>query len=157
MSADSHDVVSMRQSDSPKLSLFPLTKEVDSQGHLHVGGCDCVKLVKKFGTPLYVFDEFTLRSKCREFKSEFTRRYANTLILYAAKAFLNRAIATILKEEGLGLDIVSGGELSLAQSVNFPRENVHFNGNNKTTDELELALDWGIGRIVVDNLNKLEL
>jgi diaminopimelate decarboxylase len=157
MSADSHDVVSMRQSDSPKLSLFPLTKEVDSHGHLQIGGCDCVKLTKKFGTPLYVFDENTLRCKCREFKTEFTRRYSDTIILYASKAFLSRALATILKEEGLGLDVVSGGELSLAQSVDFPREKVHFNGNNKTADELKLALDWGIGRIVVDNFYELEL
>src|SRR4030065_1885160 len=157
MSADSHDVVSMRQSDLPKLSLFPLTKEVASPGHLHMGGCDCVELVKKFGTPLYVFDEFTLRSRCQEFKSEFTKRYANTLILYAAKAFLNRAIATIFKEEGIGLDVVSGGELSLAQSVDFPKEKAYFHGNNKTADELKIALDWGIGRIVVDNLDELEL
>ncbi|MCJ7828211.1 MAG: diaminopimelate decarboxylase, partial [Dehalococcoidia bacterium] len=86
-----------------------------------------------------------------------TRRYSDTIILYASKAFLNRALATILKEEGLGLDVVSGGELSLAQSVDFPREKVHFNGNNKTADELKLALDWGIGRIVVDNFYELEL
>ncbi len=157
MSADSNDVVSMCQSDSPKLSLFPLTKNVDSQGHLHIGGCDCVELAKKFGTPLYVFDEETLRSRCREFKSEFTRRYPNTLIIHAAKAFLNKAIAVILKEEGIGLDVVSGGELSLAQSVDFPGEKVHFNGNNKTADELKLALDWGIGRIVVDNFDEMEL
>jgi len=157
MSADSNDVVSMCQSDSPKLSLFPLTKNVDSQGHLHIGGCDCVELAKKFGTPLYVFDEETLRSRCREFKSEFTRRYPNTLIIHAAKAFLNKAIAVILKEEGIGLDVVSGGELSLAQSVDFPGEKVHFNGNNKTADEIKLALDWGIGRIVVDNFDEMEL
>jgi len=147
----------MRQGDLHKLSLFPLTAKVDSQGHLHVGGCDCVELTKKFGTPLYVFDEDTLRSKCREFKTEFTRRYPDTAILYASKAFSNQALALIFKEENLGLDVVSGGELSLAQSVDFPKENVYFHGNNKTQDELKLALDWGIGRIVVDNLHELEL
>jgi len=157
MSADSHDAVSMRQGDLSKLSLFPLTKEVDSHGHLLIGGCDCVMLAKKFGTPLYVFDEVTFCSKCQEFKSEFTKRYPNTSILYASKAFLNRAIATILKEEDLGLDVVSGGELSVAQAIDFPREKVHFNGNNKTADELQLALDWGIGRIIVDNFDELEL
>jgi len=147
----------MRQGDLHKLSLFPLTAKVDGHGHLHIGGCDCIELSKKFGTPLYVFDEDTLRSRCREFQAEFTKRYSNTLIIYASKAFLNRAIATILKEEGLGLDVVSGGELSLAQSVDFPKAKVHFNGNNKTADELKLALDWGIGRIVVDNFHELEL
>jgi diaminopimelate decarboxylase len=157
MSADNRDVVSIRQGDLPKLSLFPLTKDIDGHGHLHIGGCDCVKLAKKFGTPLYVFDEFTLGSRCQEFKAEFTKRYSNTLIIYASKAFLNLAIATILKEEGLGLDVVSGGELSLAQSVDLPREKVYFHGNNKTADELKLALDWGIGRIVVDNFYELDL
>jgi diaminopimelate decarboxylase len=147
----------MRQGDLHKLSLFPLTKKVDSQGHLLIGGCDCVELSKKFGTPLYVFDEDTLRSRCREFKTEFSRRYSDTIILYASKAFLNLAVANILKDEGLGLDVVSGGELSIAQSVNFPKEKVYFHGNNKTADELKLALDWGIGRIVVDNFNELEL
>lgn len=147
----------MRQGDSHKLSLFPLTAKVDSRGHLHIGGCDCIKLSKKFGTPLYVFDEDTIHSRCEEFKTEFTRRYSDTIILYASKAFLSRALATIIKEEGLGLDVVSGGELSLAQSADFPKEDVYFHGNNKTADELKLALDWGIGRIVVDNFDELEL
>jgi diaminopimelate decarboxylase len=147
----------MRQGDLHKLSLFPLTQKVDSQGHLLIGGCDCVELSKKFGTPLYVLDEDTLRSRCREFKTEFSRRYADTIILYASKAFLNLAVANILKDEGLGLDVVSGGELSIAQSVDFPKEKVYFHGNNKTADELKMALDWGIGRIVVDNLHELEL
>jgi diaminopimelate decarboxylase len=147
----------MRQGDLHKLSLFPLTKDIDSHGHLHIGGYDCVELAKKFGTPLYVFDEVTLRSKCQEFKTEFTKRHSNTLIIYASKAFLNQALATIFKEEGLGLDVVSGGELSVAQSVDFPPEKVFFHGNNKTADELKLALNWGIGRIVVDNLDELEL
>jgi diaminopimelate decarboxylase len=151
------DVDFMRQGDLHKLPLFPLTTKVGSHGHLHIGGCDCVELTNKFGTPLYVFDEDTIRSMCHEFKTEFTGRYPDTVILYAAKASLNRALAAIIKEEGLGLDIVSGGELSLAQSVDFPKENVYFHGNNKTADELKLALDWGIGRIVVDNLHELEL
>jgi diaminopimelate decarboxylase len=157
MSPHKDDMVKMRQSDLQKLSLFPVTREVDNSGHLHIGGCDCVNLVKEFGSPLYVFDELTIRSKCQEFRTEFAKRYSNTLVIYAAKAFLNQALATILKQEGLGLDIVSGGELSLAQLVDFPRENTYFHGNNKTPAELKLALDWKIGRIVVDNLDELEL
>jgi diaminopimelate decarboxylase len=147
----------MRQGDLHKLSLFPLTAKVDSQGHFLIGGCDCVDLCKKFGTPLYVFDETTIRSRCREFKSVFISRYPGTVIAYASKAFLNRTLAGILKEEGFGLDVVSGGELSVAKSVNFPKENVYFHGNNKTADELKLALNWRIGRVVVDNLHELEL
>jgi len=141
----------------PKLSLFPLTAEVGNQGHLCIGDCDVVDLVRKFGTPLYLFDEFTLRHKCRKFKTEFGKYYPDTLVIYASKAFLNKALALIFKEEGLGLDVVSGGELSIAHSVNFPLDKVYFHGNNKTPEELELALDWGIGRIVVDNFYELDL
>jgi diaminopimelate decarboxylase len=147
----------MRQGDLPQLSLFPLTAKVDGRRHLVIGGCDCVELCNKFGTPLYVFDEDTIRSRCREFKAEFTSHYPDILVLYASKAFLSKALAKLLNEEGLGLDVVSGGELSLAQSVGFPRDKVFFHGNNKTPDELKLALDWGIGRIVVDNFHELEI
>ncbi len=140
-----------------KLCLFPLTAEVNQQGHLCVGGCDAVDLAKEFGTPLYLFDEFTLRHKCREFKDEFCKCYPDTLVIYASKAFLNKALALIIKEEGLGLDVVSGGELSIAHSVDFPSSQIYFHGNNKTPEELKLALDWNIGRVVVDNLYELEL
>ena len=139
----------------PKLTLFPLMTEVNKQSHLVIGGCDVVDLAKEFGTPLYLLDESTLRYKCREFKDEFGRYYRDTLVIYASKAFLNRALALIFKEEGLGLDVVSGGELSIAQSVDFPMDKVYFHGNNKTPEELNLALDWAVGRIVVDNFYEL--
>jgi len=141
----------------PGLNLFPSTAEVNNQGHLAIGGCDTVQLAADFGTPLYLFDEADLRGKCAEFKDEFGRRYADTIVIYAAKAFINRALAIILKEEGLGLDAVSAGELSIAQSVDFPMDKVYFHGNNKSADELKLALEWGIGRIVVDNFFELNL
>ncbi|OGN92992.1 MAG: diaminopimelate decarboxylase [Chloroflexi bacterium RBG_13_50_10] len=147
----------MNTSKVPNLALFPLTAEVNRQGHLVIGGCDVVDLVKEFGTPLYLFDESTLRRKCREFKEEFGKYRPNTLVIYASKAFLNKALALILKEEGLGLDVVSGGELSIARSVDFPLDKVYFHGNNKTPEELNLALDLGVGRIVVDNFYELEL
>jgi diaminopimelate decarboxylase len=147
----------MSTSKVPELVPFPLTAEVNSQGHLVIGGCDVADLAEEFGTPLYLFDESTLRRKCREFKDEFCKYYPDTLVIYASKAFLNRALALILKEEGLGLDVVSGGELNIAHSVDFPLGNVYFNGNNKTPEVLNLALDWGVGRIVVDNFYELEL
>jgi diaminopimelate decarboxylase len=125
----------------PKLTLFPLTAEVNKQGHLVIGGCDVVDLAEEFGTPLYLFDESTLRHRCREFRDEFCKYYPDTLVIYASKAFLNRALALIFKEEGLGLDVVSGGELSIAHSVDFPLDKVYFHGNNKTLEELNLALD----------------
>jgi diaminopimelate decarboxylase len=146
----------MNTSRVPELSLFPLTAEVNNQSHLLIGGCDVVDLASEFGTPLYLFDELTLRHKCSEFKDEFCKYYPDTLVIYASKAFLNKALALIFKEESLGLD-VSGGELSIAHSVDFPLDKVYFNGNNKTPEELNLALDWGVGRIVVDNFYELEL
>jgi diaminopimelate decarboxylase len=147
----------MNASRVPELALFPLAAEVNDQGHLVIGGCDVVDLAEEFGTPLYLFDESTLRHKCREFKDEFCRYHPDTLVIYASKAFLNKALALIFKEEGLGLDVVSGGELSIAHSVDFSLDKVYFNGNNKTPEELNLALDWGVGRIVVDNFYELEL
>ncbi len=147
----------MRQETLPKLSLFPITKRVNRHGHLCIGGCDCVDLAQEFGTPLYVFDEDTIRAKCREFCKEFTSRYTDTLVIYASKAFLNLALANIIKEEGLGLDVVSGGELTVAQSVGFPREKIYFHGNNKTEAELTQALGYGIGCIVLDNFHEIEL
>jgi diaminopimelate decarboxylase len=147
----------MRNQEIPKLSLFPLTAEVNEKGHLVIGGCDSVALAGEFGTPLYLFDEFTLRHRCAEFKSEFGKRYADATVIYAAKAFINRVLALIVKEEGLGLDVVSGGELSIAHSVSFPSERVYFHGNNKSVEELRLALEWKVGRIVVDNFQELAI
>ncbi len=138
-----------------KLPLFPLTAEVNNQGHLVVGGCDTIELAAEFGTPLYVFDEFSLRAKCREFKTEFGQRYPETTLIYASKAFLNGALAIIFREEGLGLDAVSDGELAIAMSVDFPMDMVYFHGNNKSAEELKLALKHHVGRIVVDNFDEL--
>ena len=116
-----------------------------------------MELAAELGTPLYVFDEHSLRSKCQEFKAEFGQRYTDTTVIYACKAFMNKALVLILNEEGLGLDVVSAGELSIAQSVGFPLDRVYFHGNNKSAEEIRLALDWHIGRIVVDNFNELTL
>jgi len=143
--------------DIPKLSLFPLTTEVSEGGYLVIGGCDTVELAAEFGTPLYIFDEFSLRSKCAEFKEEFGQRGLDTTVIYACKAFINRALALIFKEEGLGLDVVSAGELSIAQSVGFPLDRVYFHGNNKSAEEIRLACNCRIGRIVVDNFHELTM
>ncbi|TET66548.1 MAG: diaminopimelate decarboxylase, partial [Dehalococcoidia bacterium] len=143
--------------DIRRLSLFPLTAEVDERGHLVIGGCDTIKLAEEFDTPLYLFDEFSLRRKCAEFKVEFGQRYDETAVAYAGKAFINRALALLLKEEGLWLDVVSAGELSIARSVDFPPDRVYFHGNNKSAEELKLALEWKVGRIVVDNFHELTM
>ena len=137
--------------------LFPFTAGTTPGGHLSIGGMDTVDLAAELGTPLYVYDEATLRGMCREFVGEFTSRYPRTTVAYASKAYINPALAMLAEEEGLGLDVVSGGELAVARAVDFPMERVYFHGNNKTPDELRMALDAGIGRIVVDGLYELEL
>jgi len=147
----------LKEEEVLKISLFPQTAKVNSQNHLLLGGCDCVDLAREFGTPLYVFDEATLREKCAQYREAFAQRYPDTMIIYACKAFINKPLALIFMEEGLGLDVVSGGEIAIVKSVSFPMEKVYFNGNNKSRPELELALGWGVGRIVIDNLNELWL
>ena len=138
-------------------NVFPATSEVNADGHLVIGGCDSVDLAAEFGTPLYVFDEATLRGRCRSFVREFANRHPNTTVAYASKAYVNPAVARIFAEEGLGLDVVSGGELAVAQAVDFPREKVYFHGSNKTAAELEQAVEWKIGRIVIDSFHELRL
>ena len=136
-------------------SLFPVTAEVNDAQHLVLGGCDVVDLATEFGTPLYVLDEATMRGMCREFVEQFSSRYENTRVVYASKAYINPALARIIAEEDMGLDVVSGGELAVARAVDFPPEGIYFHGNNKGADELAMALDYGIGRIVVDSLHEL--
>jgi len=140
-----------------KLVLFPSTAEVNNKGHLLIGGCDTVELAAEFGTPLYVFDELGIRRRCAEFKQEFSQRYTDSAVFYSAKAFINKALAQLFNEEGLGLDVVSAGEMSIIRSAGFPMDRVYFPGNNKSAEELRLALEWGVGRIVVDNFHELEL
>jgi len=141
----------------PRLPLFPRNAAINTAGHLTVGGCDAIDLANEFGTPLYVFDEEMLRYQCQEFIDRFGSRYPDTIVCYAAKAFLNRALARLIMEHGLGLDVVSIGELAIAQSVGFPPKRVYFHGNNKLPEELASAIDWDIGRVVVDNLHELRL
>ncbi len=143
--------------DIPRLVLFPRTTEVNKQDHLEIGGCDCTALAEEFGTPLYVFDEADIRSRCAEFKNEFRQRYPDTTVCYSPKAFTSRAVFQLVKEEGLDLDVVSGGELGIALTVDFPPGRIHFPGNNKSAEELELAVEKGIGHIVVDNLHELDM
>ena len=137
--------------------VFPDTTDTNSTGHLTIGGCDAVELVEQYGTPLYVLDESTLRSKCRQFAGAFASRYPNAQAVYASKAYINPALARIFAEEGLGLDVVSGGELAVAVAGDVPLDKVYFHGNNKTPAELEEAVAAGIGRVVVDSFHELDL
>lgn len=129
---------------------------VNVENHLTIGGCDCTALAKEFGTPLYVMDENLIRENCRLYTDSVNRFYnGNGLVLYASKAFSSLAIYKIVQEEGMGVDVVSGGELYTALKAGFPAEKIYFHGNNKTTEELKMALKHHVGRIVVDNLTEL--
>lgn len=130
---------------------------VNEKGNLAIGGVDTTELAAKYGTPLYVMDEELLRKNCRSFKESMDKYYGGAgLVCYASKVFCCKAVYRIFMEEGLGLDVVSGGELYTALSVGFPMEKVCFHGNNKTDEELKMALEKGVGRIVVDNIYELE-
>ena len=137
--------------------VFPDTATANAAGHLTIGGCDAVDLAEQYGTPLYVLDEATLRARCRQFADAFAHRYSNSQAVYASKAYINPALARIFAEEGLGLDVVSGGELAVAQAGDVPLDKVYFHGNNKTPAELAEAVAAGIGRIVVDSFHELDL
>ncbi len=130
---------------------------VNEQGHLTVGGMDTVELAKEYGTPLYIMDEGLIREHCRSFRESMDKYYGGQgLVCYASKAFCCKAMCRIMLEEGLGLDVVSEGELYTALSVGFPAEKLCFHGNNKTDHELSYALENGVGRIIVDNIYELE-
>ena len=140
-----------------RLLLFPINSSANEPGHLVIGGCDVTALATEFGTPLYLYDETTLRAKCREFRTEFEQRYPAVQIIYASKAYSHAVLLRLVQEEGLGLDVVSEGELGIAKEAGFPMDKVYFHGNNKSQHELEMALKLHIGRIVVDNFHELEM
>ncbi len=130
---------------------------VNDKNHLVIGGCDCVDLATQYGTPVYVMDEDRIRSNARAYKKAIDKYYGgNGMVLYASKALSAMYVYKIMSEEGLGVDVVSGGELYTALKAGFNPENIYFHGNNKTTDELIMAIDAGVGHIVVDNTGELE-
>lgn len=124
---------------------------------LHIGGVNTLDLVKKYKTPLYVFDEELIRSKCREYIKSFKVKENGNKVAYAGKAFLTKYMCKLVCEEGLCLDVVSGGELYTAYKAGMPMENILFHGNNKTVDEVKLGIELGVGRFVVDNFYELDL
>ena len=128
----------------------------NEQGHLTIGGVDALSLAKEYGTPLYVMDEDTIRNACRDFVRSMDEYYdGNGMVTYASKAFSCKEIYRIMKEENMGVDVVSGGELYTALSAGFPAEKIHFHGNNKTYEELVFAMEKGVGEIIVDNIEEL--
>jgi diaminopimelate decarboxylase len=124
---------------------------------LHIGGVSCLKLSEKYSTPLYVFDEELARNNCREYVKYFKVDECKNKVAYAGKAFLPMYMCKLIKEENLYLDVVSGGELYTAHEADFPMEKILFHGNNKTVEEIEMGIEWGVGIFVVDNFYELDL
>ena len=131
---------------------------VNEKNHLVIGSNDTVELAKEFGTPLYVLDEELIRKNCRIYKEAIDKYYdGNGLVLYANKALCTAYTFKLAQEEGLGGDVVSGGELYTAIKAGFPMDKIYFHGNNKTAEELEMAVENGVGHIIVDNIYELEM
>ncbi len=133
------------------LGLLPDGAAVGEDGRLSIGGCDVVELARRFGTPLFVYDEAHLRARCREAVAAFGEGVA-----YASKAFLCLAMARLAYEEGMHIDVATGGELHVALAAGVPADRLVLHGNNKSVDELRAARVAGVGRIVVDSFDELE-
>lgn len=134
----------------------PITTKTNQAGNLEIGGCDLTKLAKEQGTPLYVMCETTLRGICQEYKNAFSA-YDGVKMTFASKALMTGGIAKVLYSEGFGFDVVSGGEIFTLKNAGIDLKCATFNGNNKSSEELELALDLGIARVSVDNFLELEM
>ncbi|MEA5564936.1 diaminopimelate decarboxylase [Anabaena sp. UHCC 0399] len=146
---------SINTNTSPNQELLPLTATVNSDGCLEIGGCDVTTLVQQFGSPLYILDEETLRTACQQYRDSFQKYYqGESQVIYASKAWNCLAVGAIIASEGLGIDVVSGGELYTALAAGISPEKIYLHGNNKSREELNFAIESGI-TIVVDNWYEL--
>src|SRR5918996_6100448 len=137
-------------------AVYPLGSRVNEAGHLEVGGCDVVELAREFGTPAYIYAEDDLRARARAYLDAFRLRTEDFEVLYASKAAPVSAIYRILREEGLSVDVASGGELAIALGAGFGPESIYLHGNNKTERELRDAVDAGVGHIICDSFDEIE-
>ncbi|GAC1644902.1 MAG: hypothetical protein NVS4B12_10460 [Ktedonobacteraceae bacterium] len=138
--------------------LLPITTTLSSHNEIHIANHSVQALAKQYETPLYIYDRATIINACKQYQQAFQAYYhaSNVHMLYASKAYLSPHIAKMMAEQGFGLDVVSGGELTVAQRAMFPMERVSFHGNNKSEAELRSALKVGVGRIVLDNWSEVE-
>ncbi len=142
---------------SPNQELLPLTAKINNYDRLEIGGCDLQQLVERFGSPLYILDEFSLRTACRQYRDGFKTHYSGeSQVIYASKAWSCLAVCRIVDSEGLGFDVVSGGELYTTLQAGVSSDRIYFHGNNKSANELQLAIETGC-TIIVDNWLELNL
>src|SRR5699024_6328605 len=131
--------------------------KVNDQGHLLIGGIDTISLARKYGTPLFVYDVERIRSNCRAFVDTFKEHDVKAQVAYASKEFSSIAMLQVIRQEGLSIDVVSEGELYTALQAKFPADKIHLHGNNKSIAELEMAIEYNIGCIVIDNFHDIDL
>lgn len=136
--------------------IWPDSASRDDRGELSIGGVPVSELVSRYGSPLYIYDESAIRQQCRRYREALSKAHPRPRVVYAGKAWLSTALLKIIAEEGLSLDVVSAGELFVALNAGFPAERIALHGNNKSPDELRMALDAGIGQIVIDNFYEID-
>ena len=136
--------------------IYPDTAGRGPHGHLTIGGCDVTDLAAEFGTPLFIYDEQTLRGRCRAYTQALAAAWPDFEVIYASKALSCRAMCELVKEEGLSLEVSSGGELMAALLAGFPTERIYFHGNYKTLEEIELGMDAGVGHFVLDSFEEID-
>lgn len=132
------------------------TLKINELGHLEIGGADCAELVKTYGTPIYVMDQEYIENMCKVYSETLKKEYGEGMIAYASKAFSCKEIYRIVNAMGLGTDVVSGGELYTAMKAEFPMSKVCFHGNNKTEEELKLAVKYGVKYVVLDSYSEAD-
>jgi diaminopimelate decarboxylase len=137
--------------------VYPAGSRVNERGHLEVAGCDVVELAEQFGTPAYIYAEDDLRRRAQDYVGAFERRTDAFEVIYASKAFPTTAAYRVMREEGLSVDVASGGELHLALAAGFDPARIHLHGNNKTEAELRYAFEAGVGHLILDSLDEIEL
>jgi diaminopimelate decarboxylase len=137
--------------------VYPIATSHNAAGHLEIDGCDVVDLVAQLGTPLVMYHEGSIRDQCRRYMRAFSEHTDDFEVIYASKAFSSVAVNELVLEEGLSIDVSSGGEYHMAKTAGFPAERIFFHGNNKTRQELEYALDGGVGFVVVDSFQEIAL
>ena len=137
--------------------VYPIATSHSVAGHLLIDGCDVVELVEMLDTPLVVYHEGTIRDQCRRYMEAFSEHTDDFEVIYASKAFSSIAVNELVLEEGLSIDVSSGGEYHMAKAAGFPAERIFFHGNNKTRRELEYALEGGVGFIVIDSFQEIDL
>jgi diaminopimelate decarboxylase len=158
MSTDPDNQASVVAADPIAASpVYPAGSRVNARGHLEIGGCDVVELAERFGTPAYLYAEDDIRRRAREFTSAFRERTDAFEVIYASKALPCTAAYRVIEEEGLSVDVASGGELHMALAAGFDPARIHMHGNNKSEEELRYAFDRGVGHLILDSFDEIEL